>query len=140
LIYLDTSVVVAALTNEVRTEFVQAWLGNQAAGELAISDWVLAEFSAALSIKLRTRQISATERAAALAGFARLCADSFEILSISSRHFRRAAAFADQYVLGLRAGDALHLAICADDGSTLTTLDRQLSDAGLFLGVKTALV
>jgi uncharacterized protein len=40
----------------------------------------------------------------------------------------------------LRAGDALHLAICADQGATLCTLDRRLSDAGSKLGVKTQLL
>jgi predicted nucleic acid-binding protein len=46
----------------------------------------------------------------------------------------------DQPVLGLRAGDALHLAICADHGATLCTLDRRLNEAGPVLGVKTMLL
>jgi predicted nucleic acid-binding protein len=54
--------------------------------------------------------------------------------------FRTAARFADHYVLGLRAGDALHLAICSDHGATLCTLDRGLSEAGAALGVKTMLL
>jgi len=36
-----------------------------------------------------------------------------------------------------RAADALHLAICADHGATLCTLDRRLGEAGPALGVKT---
>jgi hypothetical protein len=40
----------------------------------------------------------------------------------------------------LRAGNALHLAICADHGATLRTFDRRLSDAGSALGVKTILL
>jgi len=43
-------------------------------------------------------------------------------------------------MLALRAGDALHLAICADHGATLCTLDRRLSEAGSTLGVKTMLL
>jgi len=39
-----------------------------------------------------------------------------------------------------RAGDALHLAICADHGATLCTLDRRLGEAGPALGVKTTLL
>jgi predicted nucleic acid-binding protein len=54
--------------------------------------------------------------------------------------FRTAARFADQHVLGLRAGDALHLAICADHGATLCTLDRRLANAGSALGVKAMLL
>jgi uncharacterized protein len=119
---------------------VQIWLGRQPADELAISDWVATEFSSALSIKLRTGQIGATHRAEALAMLTRLAADSFFVVPVSRMQFRTAARFADQYVLGLRAGDALHLAICADQGATLCTLDRRLSGAGPALGVKTMLL
>ena len=50
---------------------------------------------------------------------------------------RTAARFADQHALGLRAADALHLAVCADLGATLCTLDRRLHEAGPPLGVST---
>ncbi|HWX27774.1 MAG TPA: hypothetical protein VNZ53_10105 [Steroidobacteraceae bacterium] len=43
-------------------------------------------------------------------------------------------------MLGLRAGDALHLAVCADHGATLCTLDHRLSDAGSALGVNAMLL
>ena len=137
-LYLDTSLLVAALTNETETGRMQAWLGEQEPSGLAISDWVITEFSAALSMKLRSGQIEAIHRADALAMFTRLSVDSFTILL--TLQFRTAARFADQHALGLRAGDALHLAICADHGATLCTLDRRLSDAGPVLGVKTMLL
>ena len=99
-----------------------------------------AEFSSALSIKLRTGQIKAEHRADALAAFTRLKADSLTILPVTRLEFRTAAQFADQHTLGLRAGDALHLAICADHGATLCTLDRRLGEAGPAPGVKTLLL
>jgi predicted nucleic acid-binding protein len=138
--YLDTSLLVAALTNESRTKDVQEWLGGQHPDELGVSDWVITEFSSALSLKERSGQIEAAHRADALSAFIRLCRDTFTVLPVSRAQFRLAARFLDQYRLGLRSGDALHLAICGDEGLTLATLDRRLGEAGTALGVKTMLL
>ena len=140
MLYLDTSLLVATLTDEIKTADAQGWLAKQPLASLAISDWVVAELSAALSIKLRTGQITLPYRANALATFAQLTARSFEVWTISGPQFHAAAKYADQYTHGLRAGDALHLAISADHGATLCTLDRQLAQAGNALGVKTLLL
>ena len=140
ILYLDTSVLVAALTHEAETERMQRWLGNQDPQLLAISDWVTAEFSSAPSIKLRSGQIETQHRADALAVFTMMSAETFTLLPISGAQFRTAARFADQHAFRLRAGDALHLAICADHGATLCTLDRQLSEAGPALGGRVMLL
>jgi uncharacterized protein len=137
--YLDTSVLVAAFTNEIKTPVVQQWLGAQSGGDLPISHWVVTEFSSALSLKLRTGQVDATERTETLADFEKLWTCSLTLLPITEAHFSTAARFADQHELGLRAGDALHLAICADHGAALYTLDRRMADAGRALGVPATL-
>jgi predicted nucleic acid-binding protein len=131
---------VAALTTESKTSEVQAWLTAQSAEQLAISDWVVTEFSAALSIKLRTAEIQPAHRATALAAFAKLCAQSLSVLPVLAPHFQTAAQFADQFSLGLRAGDALHLAICADHSAPICTLDRRQSEAASALGLGTLLL
>ena len=51
-----------------------------------------------------------------------------------------AARLADQYVLGLRSADALHLAIASDHGATLSTLDQRLATAAGALGLAAELV
>lgn len=140
MLYLDTSLLVAALTNEAETERMQRWLGQQQPDDLAISDWVKTEFSSALSIKLRAGHIGVAHRADVLATFTRLTTDSFTVVPVSRLQFRTAARFVEQHMLGLRAGDALQLAICSDHGATLCTLDRRLSEAGAPLGVKTMLL
>lgn len=140
IIYLDTSILVSALTNEVNTSTVLSWLSRQHAGELVISDWVVTEFSSALAIKLRTGQLGQEHRAAALAAFTRMVAESLEILPISQAEFRAAARFADQSPLNLRAGDALHLAICAAHGAVLSTLDRRMGEAAAQVGVGTVML
>jgi uncharacterized protein len=133
-------VVVAALTLEPATERVLAWLERQTPGELAISFWSITEVSSALSLKLRTRQLEAAERAAASVEFSRLVAESLTILQVSPEHFRAAARFAGEHQLGVRAGDALHMAVCLDHGLRLHTLDRRMVEAGPVLGVDVAAI
>lgn len=138
--YLDTSLLVAALTNEARTTDVQAWLQKREPEGFASSQWVATELSSALAIKLRSGRIDAPGRAAALAAFARLFATSFDLLAITEANFRVATGYVDQFTLGLRSGDALHLAIAAANGVTICTLDQRMAAAGLELGVSTELV
>ncbi len=97
ILYIDTSVLVAALTHEAETKRMQRWLGDQDPELLAISDWVTAEFSSALSIKLRSGQIETQHRADALAMFTTMSAETFTVLPISAAQFRTAARFADQH-------------------------------------------
>lgn len=72
--------------------------------------------------------------------FNRLVIDSFTVLAVTGEQFRAAARFVDQHTLGLRAGDALHLAAASRNGATIHTLDGRLAKAGLALGVPTELL
>ncbi|WP_017942084.1 MULTISPECIES: type II toxin-antitoxin system VapC family toxin [unclassified Thioalkalivibrio] len=138
--YLDTSVLVAALTREPRTEDMQNWLAAQSAGSLCISDWVLTEFSAALSMKVRMEILTPRERATVLGAFAALRESSLSTLPISSIDYHTAAHFADDHASGLRAGAALHLAIAYNHGVELCSLDETLVAAAEPIGVNATLL
>lgn len=140
MLYLDTSLIVAALSNEDLSVQAQEWLAAQDPEELALSEWTITEVSSAFAIKLRRGDIDVAARASLLAEFNRLLAESFTVLTVISQHFRTAAHFVDSHELGLRAGDALHLAIASERGATLVTADKTLAAAGPSLGTPTTLL
>lgn len=135
MLYLDTSLLVSTFTRESRTLQAQRWLQSQDLSEVSISDWVITEFSSALSLKVRTGVITPAQRGVIMAQFKQSIVDTFAILPINPSAFGIAARFCDQFALNLRAGDALHLAICAEHGATICTLDQALSRAAPLVGV-----
>ena len=137
-LYLDASLLVSVLSRELASARVRAWLRAQADAELSISDWAATEVASALAMKVRTGAMTPGEHDAALAAFAELMR-SFEIKPVQRRAFSVAARFCGSHALGLRSGDALHLALCSEGGDTLCTLDRRLASAGAALGVETCL-
>lgn len=138
--YVDTSVWVASIVAKQKSSIVRAWLQHRNPEDLVISDWVVAEFSSALSLKVRTRQIDLEQRAAALGAFAEVIGASLNIVPIATGHFRTAARFAGNHLTGLRGGDALHLAVAASHGASVCTLDMTLAAAGPILGIEAILL
>jgi uncharacterized protein len=126
---------VAVLANEVVTERAQTWLGRQQAGTLLISDWVVTEFASALSIKVRTGELNGENRALLAEMFTRLRTESLIVVPVTRGHFATAARFVEQVSLGLRAADALHVAIAAEQGASICTLDRRMAEAATQLAV-----
>nr|WP_306422224.1 hypothetical protein [Geminicoccus harenae] len=47
---------------------------------------------------------------------------------------------ADQHLLGLRAGDAMHLAVASAHGATVHTVDHRLAEAAPAVGAPTRLL
>lgn len=136
IVYLDTSVLVSAFTNEPFSEMVLGWLGSRP-GELATSDWGVSEFSSALALKIRMGKLEAVQRDRILSTFRGQLDRSIAVMAVERRHFRQAARFCDREELALRGADALHVAVAMESGAILCTLDRKMSIAGAALGADT---
>jgi uncharacterized protein len=133
--YLDTSFAVSAFTPELETARAQCWLEKREPGQIQMSDWVLTEFSSALSMKIRTNALTIAQRRLVDSDWRLFCDTGLSLIPISSQDFSAAAHMAAQHDLSLRASDALHLAIAQSSGSILVTLDRRMSIAAIQLGL-----
>lgn len=133
--YLDTSLLVAALTVEATTAEIRSWLHEVETDGLVISEWTITEFSAALSTKVRTSRCTVADQGRYLLALDGLLGRSITRLTLPVGSFRDAAALADRHISGLHAGDALHLAIAAAERMTLCTLDAVQFRAAVELGL-----
>jgi predicted nucleic acid-binding protein len=133
--YLDTSVIVAALVRESCTESAKVYLSAARDAFLIASRWVVSEFSSALSLKVRTGTITEAEQAAALAMFRRFSAARLRLVDVEAKDFDTAARLCDQFGAPLRAGDALHLAVCKRTGARLATFDLGMAKAAEYHGL-----
>jgi len=136
--YLDTSFVVAAFTLEALTDQARNWIDSTPPEEILISSWVETEFSSAISLKIRTRQIQLEERAVILSNWRIFIAETAAMIAVNTKDFQTASRFVDRHDLSLRAGDALHIAIAHGTGCTLVTLDKRMAEAAVELGVPVA--
>jgi predicted nucleic acid-binding protein len=136
--YIDTSVLVSAVSAEVGTRAVLEWL--ETAEDVSVSDWLMTEAVAALSQKQRMGVISVAEGVGALAALRRHVEGAFQSLPVTREDFRAAAKFAERAETGLRGGDALHIALAFAANATLVTLDRKQARAAEMLGIPTLLL
>lgn len=140
MIYIDTSVLVSILTNEMDTYRAQEAFLRLQNEALYISQWSITEFSSALSLKERVGGIGSRDAKRVRAQFYHMVEASLEVLEVSTRHFKIAASLTENPELALRSGDALHLAIVSDHRMTICTLDKKMARAGSLLGISTNLL
>lgn len=135
MIYADTSALIPAFIREPKSDSVLAWL--EASGErLVVSEWAIAEFASATSIKVRTGQIEGVLAEQAMTRFLDFAQKHCSIAAPQRAEFRRAAELAGDVDLKLRAGDALHLAIAeASNVQGVLCLDETMSDGAKAIGL-----
>jgi predicted nucleic acid-binding protein len=134
--YLDTSALVPMVVTETGTPHVLAWLAAQRGPRTRISNWTRAELVSAISGKVRASVIAAEDAASALAWARAELLPQFALVIVEPADMDDAEALLERFELGLRAGDALHLAIARRLGEPLLTFDRRLAAAAESLGVE----
>ena len=140
MLYLDTSVLVPLFVPEPDSAAMRSWFDAHSGETLAISDWTLTEFASAIGIKVRDKRLKPEQARTACVLMAKLASESLTVFTPTRSDYSKAAEHLGRHSLGLRAGDALHLAVAHNEGAEyLYTLDRRLIAAGrkLGLGLKT---
>lgn len=127
---------------ETTSSRARSWidgLDSQQTKELTVSVWTLSEFTSAIGIKVRNRDITRGDGEAALALLEDALLANITVVEVTPTDFRLAETMLREFSLGLRAGDALHLATASRCAARqFVSLDRTLCNAAEVLGLAVA--
>lgn len=112
MVYIDTSVIVAMLTNEPKTQSCVDWFSRLKQTPVS-GDWLIAEFNSAIAIKSRTGQLQTKHIKPILQQFEALINGGIKLMPVSREAFNQAGKLARIYA-NIRAGDALHLSVALE--------------------------
>lgn len=134
MLYFDTSFLAPLILQEPASSKIERFMAGLAGSELAVSHWTRVEFSSLLAREVRMGGLDGATARDADSQFEAVIAESFVVLLPNADDFGRAKNYLQNYRTGLRAGDALHLAIAGNRGAqALYTLDKTLLKAGSLL-------
>jgi predicted nucleic acid-binding protein len=137
--YFDTSFLIPLFLNEETSSRVDRFIRGQQPGDLAISQWTRVEFSAVIGRQVRLGKLTPEAALDVDHQFDAIAASSFLILVPNAGDLELSKQFLRRYDIGLRAGDALHLAIASNHSArAIYSLDRGLVKAGQLLGLPAA--
>ncbi|MFL5258558.1 MAG: type II toxin-antitoxin system VapC family toxin [Hyphomicrobiales bacterium] len=131
-IYLDTNVLAALFRPEPQSSMIEGWLRQ--AGDIAISDFGAAEFSAIVSRDVRMGSIDQLWGATVLAEFDLWRANNVQQIALGANHLSLAEAIVRRFETKLGVPDALHLAIAARADLPIVSLGRRMVEAARFPG------
>lgn len=137
-LYVDAAILVAAITPEPLTAASRAVLADSDA--IIVSTWAVVEASSGLAKKVRTGDLTEAQLEVALGKLELLAARYLPLVSPDDDHMMSAMRYTARARLGLRAGDALHVAIAASLSATLVTSDVVMARAAEALGLGTRLL
>lgn len=134
-LYADTCILLPLFFRDASTEAALAWLEGAGNETILTSPWTRTEFASAAGIMARRGDITAELHRQGLERFDRLVSARLAVEAIDTADFDRARAWLTDFRSGLRAGDALHLAVCMRLSATLCTAHDTLARAAEKLGV-----
>lgn len=136
--YVDTSVLVTALTVEPESPAAMSWLVDHQETAF-LSDWTLTEFAGALARKRRMGDIDDRTREGAHELLDRLSRESLVVLPVTSTDFREAVGVCRADV-GLRSADALHVAVARAHRFAVISRDQVMVAGARQLGLDAVLL
>lgn len=134
--YLDASALVSMFCDDAHTPSVRRLLGT--AERLVVSDFAATEFAGAIARLHRMAILDRTETEAIFGGFDQWSASRTQRVESLPADMTSAANLVRRLTLGLRAADALNLAIAQRLRATLVTFDQRLAAAARTLGIPAA--
>ena len=138
--YLDTSVLYDFYVRGSRSKQVQVFL-NQHAGNLAISLWGETELFGALGRRVRDGILppNLAERSAKRYQ-QHVQQGLYRVYALEQKHLRVASSLTRQFTLGVKAADALHLALIQAEGLELVTSDAGMARVAMDMGLTSTLI
>jgi uncharacterized protein len=133
-LYFDTSFLAPLVLPESTSEKIAAFVRTLPVEELTVSHWTRVEFSSLIARDVRMSVLDAAAGARADARFEAMVDASFAVLLPNADDFGLAKRYLGKFNTGLRAGDALHLAIAGNrQAAAIYSLDKGLLMAGRLL-------
>ena len=126
--YLDTSVVVALLLQDMHSSRADAWL-IRTKPTFLVSDFCSVEFAAVVSRRVRINGLTADNASLALRRFDDWLSRPVQVIRCAPEHMAGAGQIVRDFTTKLSAPDAIHLAITRHLGATLATFDDRLAGA-----------
>lgn len=135
-IYLDASVLVSLLVDDANTAAARQL--NHYASLVAVSPWTLVECSSAFAKLMRIGRLTAAEKAELDEALDHWATRGPRMVPVALGDFEASRSYVRNSHSGLRASDALHLAISAREAFALATFDDVLMRAAKEFGVRIA--
>ena len=136
MIYLDTSFIAPYYIQEVTSSRVMEALSQVSSGLLAMSDWTKTEFASLLARKVRMGELSLSLSKDIWQAFDQDQKSSIQLFEPKRQDFSDASELLLKYPKsGLRAADALHLAMVQQHECDLYSLDVMMLKVAKSLGL-----